>query len=97
MKIAPAPGQANRWVLGSLLVLPAALLLAAFTHWPMIASLIDSVHATPRRGAAARYVGMENFQRLAADPIFWKVIWNNVVFAFGTIFYMRLSRWKRFR
>ena len=79
------PGTSRQWLLGSLLVLPAAVLLVAFTHWPMIASLIDSVHATPRRGASAGFVGLDQFQRLVGDPIFAKVLWNNFVFALGTI------------
>lgn len=80
-----ASRHSNQWLLGSLLILPAAVLLAAFTHWPVVASLIDSVHSTPRRGAAGSFVGMDQYQRLLGDPIFWKVIWNNLVFALGTI------------
>ena len=46
--------RSRRWVEGWLLVLPALVLLVAFTHWPVIASLIDSLNSTPRRGAAGR-------------------------------------------
>jgi sn-glycerol 3-phosphate transport system permease protein len=79
------PGASRLWVQGWLLVLPAAVLLIAFTHWPVVASLIDSLHATPRRGAAGRFIGLEHFERLATDPVFRKVLWNNLVFALGTI------------
>lgn len=77
--------RSRRWLEGWLLVLPALALLVAFTHWPVVASLIDSLQSTPRRGAAPRFVGLDNYQRLAADPVFWKVLWNNAIFAFGTI------------
>ena len=80
-----APRDSNPLILGSLLILPAAVLLIAFTHWPVVASLIDSVHSTPRRGGSADFIGLDHFRRLAGDPIFWKVIWNNFFFALGTI------------
>lgn len=73
------------WLHGWLLVAPAAILLGAFTHWPVIASVIDSLHATPRRNRPAAFVGTANFLRLYEDPIFWKVLWNNLIFALGTI------------
>jgi len=68
-----------------LLVLPAAVLLVGFTHWPVIATLIDSLFSTPRRGRAPDFVGMANYERLMADPVFWKVVTNNLLFALGTI------------
>ncbi|MBM3570980.1 MAG: sugar ABC transporter permease [Alphaproteobacteria bacterium] len=74
-----------RWLQGWLLVLPAAVLLVGFTHWPVIATLIDSLFSTPRRGRAPDFVGMANYERLMADPVFWKVVTNNLLFALGTI------------
>lgn len=68
-----------------MLVLPAAVLLVGFTHWPVIATLIDSLFSTPRRGRAPDFVGMANYERLMADPVFWKVVTNNLLFALGTI------------
>jgi sn-glycerol 3-phosphate transport system permease protein len=73
------------WLYGWLLVAPAVILLGAFTHWPVLASLIDSFYATPRRGRAPSFVGAANYERLLEDPIFWKVLWNNLIFALGTI------------
>lgn len=70
---------------GWLLLLPAAVLLATFTHYPILASLVDSVRSTPRGGQPAVFVGLENYGFMAADPIFWRVMGNNVVFALGTI------------
>jgi hypothetical protein len=39
---------------GWLLLLPAFALLALFTHWPIVGTIWDSFHATPRAAARAR-------------------------------------------
>jgi sn-glycerol 3-phosphate transport system permease protein len=70
---------------GWLLLFPAAVLLATFTHYPIAASLRDSFFSTPRGGQPATFVGLANYRFMAADPIFWRVIGNNMVFAAGTI------------
>jgi sn-glycerol 3-phosphate transport system permease protein len=68
-----------------LLLLPASALLALFTHWPVLATLWDSVHATPKGGRAAPFVGLENYQVMAADEVFWRSLWNNLWYALGTV------------
>ncbi|MFO1266112.1 MAG: sugar ABC transporter permease [Rubrivivax sp.] len=68
-----------------LLLLPAAVLLAAFTHVPALATLFDSFHSTPKGSRPAVWVGLENYQVMAADPVFWKAVTNNFWFALATI------------
>lgn len=70
---------------GWLLVLPALLLLLAFTHIPAIQSLINSFYSVPRGRKPAKFVGADNYERLINDPIFWKVLENNLWYALGTI------------
>ena len=70
---------------GWLLLLPAAVLLATFTHYPILATLRDSVLSTPRAGRPTMFVGLDNYRFMAADPVFWQVVHNNAVFALGTI------------
>ena len=70
---------------GWLLLLPAAALLALFTHWPVLGTLWDSFHATPKGSRPAAFVGLENYQVMLADEVFWKSLWNNLWFALGTI------------
>jgi sn-glycerol 3-phosphate transport system permease protein len=73
-------------VYGWLLALPACVLLAAFTHWPAVASLIDSFWSTPRGRRPAQFVGFEHYRRmLADDPIFLQVVWNNFLYALVTV------------
>jgi sn-glycerol 3-phosphate transport system permease protein len=70
---------------GWLLLLPSAALLALFTHWPIVGTVIDSFFGTPKGKRPAPFVGLENYQVMAADEVFWKSLWNNLWFALGTI------------
>lgn len=68
-----------------LLLLPAFVLLLAFTHYPAVATLIDSFFSTPRGSRPGVWVGLENYQLMASDPVFWKAATNNLWFALATI------------
>ena len=70
---------------GWLLLLPAMALLALFTHWPAVATFIDSFYSTPRPRRPMRYIGLDNYTQIVADPVFWRSLWNNMWFAIGTI------------
>ena len=77
--------RATQWLYGWLLLLPAAALLALFTHYPAIATLWHSFHSTPKGGRPALWVGLDIYRQLSADPIFWQALTNNLWFALGTI------------
>src|SRR6187401_2330244 len=68
-----------------LLILPAMALLALFTHWPAVATFIDSFYSTQRPRRPARFIGLDNYAQIAADPVFWRALWTNLWFALGTI------------
>ncbi len=72
-------------VYGWLLLLPAAVLLAAFTHYPTVTTLIESFFSTPRATRPQRFVGLDNYRLMLEDNIFWQVLTNNLYFALGTI------------
>jgi sn-glycerol 3-phosphate transport system permease protein len=72
-------------VYGWLLLTPAAILLIGFTHYPAVATLIDSFYSTGTVVRPSRFVGLANYALLADDPIFWQVLRNNLAFALGTI------------
>jgi sn-glycerol 3-phosphate transport system permease protein len=74
-----------RGVIGWLLLLPAAVLLATFTHYPALATLYHSLFSTPKAGRPAVWVGADNYQAMVADPVFWQSLTNNLLFALGTI------------
>lgn len=78
-------GPSLRAVHAWLMLLPALALLALFTHWPTLATVVDSFFSTPRGARPAVWVGLENYQGMVADPVFWKAVRNNLWFAGATI------------
>ena len=72
-------------VIAWLLLLPAAVLMVAFTHYPAVATLWHSLHSTPRGNRPARWVGLAHYRALADDPVFWTSLVNNAWYALGTI------------
>jgi sn-glycerol 3-phosphate transport system permease protein len=70
---------------GWLLLLPAAVLLAVFTHYPAGATLWHSLFSTPKPNRPAVFVGLDNYRAMAEDPVFWQALANNLWFALGTI------------
>jgi sn-glycerol 3-phosphate transport system permease protein len=77
--------RTTQWLYGWLLLLPAAVLLALFTHYPVVATLWHSFLSTPKGNRPAVWVGLDNYRQLYEDPIFWQAFVNNFWFALGTI------------
>ena len=61
------------------------VLLVAFTHWPALASLIESFTSTARPRRPSHFAGAANYQQVLADPVFWESLINNIWYALGTI------------
>ena len=72
-------------VYGWLLLLPAAVLLAAFTHYPAVATLGQSLFTTGTALRPAEFTGLDNYRFMLEDEVFWRVLENNVWYAAGTI------------
>ena len=68
-----------------LLLLPSVALFATFTHIPIVSTLMDSFYSTPKVNRPAHFVGLSNYEDMLADPIFWKALTNNFIYAAGTI------------
>ena len=81
LDLVPASQTVTAW----LLLMPALVLLVAFTHWPAVATLWHSFFSTPKKGRPEVYVGLDNYRAMVEDAVFWQALWNNVVFALGTI------------
>lgn len=75
----------RRAVHGWLMVLPAGILLASFTHIPAVMTFINSFLSTPRGANPSKFVGIENYIYLLEDEIFHQTFVNNILFALGTI------------
>ncbi|MFP4350945.1 MAG: carbohydrate ABC transporter permease, partial [Desulfococcaceae bacterium] len=81
----PMQSKTMHHVLGWLFLMPAAILLIGFTHYPTVATIIASLFSKATAIRPSRFVGLMNYERMVEDPIFWKVLGNNLWFALGTI------------
>jgi len=79
------PHRIRVHVHGWLLLMPAAVLLVAFTHYPTVATFLQSFFSTGTATRPSRFTGLDNYQYLLADEVFWKVLGNNFWYAAGTI------------
>ncbi len=64
-----------------LFLLPAVLLLVIFNLYPTLATLNESLHAQSYISNRLVYVGLENFERISNDPIFWKSAQVTLIFS----------------
>lgn len=65
--------------------MPAAIFLIAFTYYPAVATLAKSFFSQGTALKPSEFVGFENFEYMLGDDVFWKVAWNNIMYAVGTI------------
>ena len=67
------------------LLAPALLLLGAFTLYPALTTVGQSLMSTPLAGRPAHFVGMAHFESMLGDPVFRRVLLNNLLYAAGSI------------
>lgn len=72
-------------IYGWILLSPAAILLTTFAFYPSLATLWSSLFSRATRRRPSEFVGGENYADLFADPTFWKVVTNNLIYAGATI------------
>ena len=70
---------------GWLLFTPAAILLLAFTHYPTVTTFLHSLYTNKSFIRPRRFSGIESYESMFSDPIFFKVFVNNMWLALGTI------------
>ncbi|WP_313655021.1 sn-glycerol-3-phosphate ABC transporter permease UgpA [Pantoea sp.] len=64
-----------------LLVLPQLLITAIFFLWPAGEALWYSLQSLDPFGISSRFVGLENFRRLFADPYYLDTLWTTLTFS----------------
>jgi ABC-type sugar transport system permease subunit len=62
---------------GILFVIPAVILYVLLLALPIVQTFYYSF--TRWNGINASFIGLDNYQRLFADPTFWRVVANNVI------------------
>ena len=95
MKVVPLARSAARNAVGAqrldlfpyLLVAPIALLLTAISFYPALDAVwLAMTDANLLRLARARFVGFDNFLRLAGDPIFLQGLWRTLRWDIAVVF-----------
>lgn len=72
--------RSGRW--STLLwVAPALVLLAVFVYFPVVENARLSLYRWGPFSPTMNWVGLDNYAALAADPIFWGSLFNNVAYA----------------
>ncbi len=79
------PKASRNAIIGSLLLLPAMVLLWVFTYQPIVATFISSLYSTPRGRRPSVFLGIGQYEAMLNDPIFWKGMTNNLIYALTTI------------
>lgn len=70
---------------GSLWLAPAVLVLAAFVYLPLAQNFGYSTQRSNIFTGESEFIGMRNFEVLLNDPIFWRSLFNNVLYAIVSV------------
>jgi sn-glycerol 3-phosphate transport system permease protein len=73
------------FVYGWLLLMPATILLIAFTHYPTVSTFFQSFFSSGTVSRPSAFIGLDNYQFMLEDEVFWKAVVNNFWYALGTI------------
>ncbi|MEW9548261.1 carbohydrate ABC transporter permease [Nonomuraea sp. NPDC050783] len=98
-----------RRTLGLAWVVPALVLVGVFVYLPLVQNLQFSTLKWDIYSGSQEYVGLDNYVKLADDPIFWSSLGNNVLYAVVSIVFqvfgalllaaliesVRSQRWQR--
>jgi raffinose/stachyose/melibiose transport system permease protein len=80
------PNTVRRTV-GYLWILPALLLLLIFVYYPIVENFRLSVYKWNAFQPEPKFVGLNNYERVFADPVFWTSIGNNVGYAVVSVLF----------
>lgn len=67
-------------------VLPALLLYAIFLVYPFLRTFLLSFQQVQTLGAQREWVGLQNYNAVLTDPLFWRSAGNTLIFTIGMIF-----------
>ena len=69
----------------TLFLAPAIFFLSVFLLYPLVSSFELSLLDWNGLGSGERFVGLDNWVRLAHDTLFWKALGNNLLLAFFSV------------
>lgn len=68
---------------GYLFILPALLLFLSFTAYPLLSAFVISFQKY--RPIGLEFVWFKNFTSMFSSDLFWKAIWNTIVYTVGSV------------
>ncbi|UFN49277.1 sugar ABC transporter permease [Roseomonas sp. OT10] len=71
--------------LGYLLLTPTVLLLALLLGWPLVQAVMLSFYEMHPLTRRLVYVGLENYQDIFGDEMFWQALANNFIWLAGSL------------
>ena len=66
-------------------MLPAAILVAVLMYWPMVDTFRESLFASSFINPNPEFVGFETYRKILADPLFWQILRNSVIWTLGVV------------
>jgi multiple sugar transport system permease protein len=67
---------------------PSIIILAVFVFWPIVQSIVLSLHDWRFGAQAQEWAGLANYEKMWRDPRAWNAFWNTVYF---TVFFVPLG------
>lgn len=82
-------GKKNNWT-AYLYILPLLILSFALVYYCIINTVVVSFTDWDGMSDAYQLIGLKNYAKMLADPVFWKAVVNNIFFFIGTVFIQAL-------
>jgi len=73
--------RTRRRILPYIFLLPSLVLLAVFVYGPALENIVYSLFSWSSMDPEGHYVGLANYEELFANPIFWRALLNNTLYA----------------
>jgi multiple sugar transport system permease protein len=79
----------DRWMAYAF-VAPAVVLVGVLMYWPMIGTVLESLYSTSFISPVPKFTGLDSYRKLFADPTFWAVVRNSLVWTIGVVLLQNL-------
>jgi raffinose/stachyose/melibiose transport system permease protein len=79
--------QTLRRIVPYLFLFPSLLLLVSFVYAPAVENMVYSLFSWSSVRTESRFVGLENYRELFSSAIFWRALFNNVLYAIISILF----------
>jgi multiple sugar transport system permease protein len=70
--------ERDRWLIWAFIA-PAIILVTALMYYPMVGTVIESFYSTSFINPRPKFVGLDLYRKVFADPDFVQVVWNSCV------------------